>query len=166
MLVVRQQLLGHLRMTMSRLGPGQRCTEDGRVPLGDYPTLLQQEKHHIGGRRQIHHHVLQEGTQGLVLDPEARHEEPHDVGGDVGHCQQVCSDEEATLNTRDQKDKELSHSNQPNTSKSNDKKRKSDTSVANIERPRCNKEYWPRSRKFEGFLDEICIFHLHGKHKA
>jgi hypothetical protein len=70
------------------------------------------------------------------------------------------------LNTRDQKDKELSHSDQPNTSKSNDKKRKSDTSVANIECPRRNKEYWPRPREFEGFLDEICIFHLHGNHKT
>jgi hypothetical protein len=41
--------------------------------------------------------------------------------------------EEVTLDTRDQKkDKELGHSDQPNTSKNNDKKRKVDRSVANI----------------------------------
>jgi hypothetical protein len=42
--------------------------------------------------------------------------------------------EEATLDTRDQKkDKELGHSDQPNTTKNNDKKRKSDRSVAEVE---------------------------------
>jgi hypothetical protein len=42
--------------------------------------------------------------------------------------------EEVTLDTRDQKkDKELGHSDQPNTSKNNDKKRKSDRSVAEVE---------------------------------
>jgi hypothetical protein len=41
---------------------------------------------------------------------------------------------EATINTRDLKtDKELSHSDQPSTSKNNDKKRKSDCSVVNVE---------------------------------
>jgi hypothetical protein len=49
--------------------------------------------------------------------------------------------EEVTLDTRDQKkDKELGHSDQPNTSKNNDKKRKVDRSVANIGRPHRNKE--------------------------
>jgi hypothetical protein len=39
--------------------------------------------------------------------------------------------EEVTLDTRDQKkDKELSHSDQPSTSKINDKKRMSDCSIA------------------------------------
>jgi hypothetical protein len=42
--------------------------------------------------------------------------------------------EEATLDTRDQKkDKELGHSDQPNTSKNNDKKRKLDRSVVEVE---------------------------------
>jgi hypothetical protein len=42
--------------------------------------------------------------------------------------------EEATLDTRDQKkDKELGHSDQPNTTKNNDKMRKSDHSVAEVE---------------------------------
>jgi hypothetical protein len=69
--------------------------------------------------------------------------------------------EEETLDTRDQKkDKELGHSDQPNTSKNNDKKRKADRSVANMERPHRNKEYRPRLGEFESFLDWICIFTL------
>jgi activator of 2-hydroxyglutaryl-CoA dehydratase len=69
--------------------------------------------------------------------------------------------EEATLNNKDSKrDKESSQLDRPSTSKSNDKKRKLDRSVANVERSRCNKiEYQPRSRDFEGFLDMISIFH-------
>jgi hypothetical protein len=44
--------------------------------------------------------------------------------------------EEVTLETRDQKkDKELGHSDQPSTSKNNDKKRKLHNSIANVERP-------------------------------
>jgi hypothetical protein len=75
--------------------------------------------------------------------------------------------EEATLNTRDtKKDKEPGHSDQPSTSKSNDKNRKSDRSMANVERPCHNKEYWPRLGEFEGFLDQICIFHPQRKHKT
>jgi hypothetical protein len=80
--------------------------------------------------------------------------------------------EEVTLDNRDTNrdsntDKELSHSNRPSSSKSNDKKRKSGHSVANIERPCHNKtKYWPRSGEFEGFLDRICIFHPQGKHKT
>jgi hypothetical protein len=64
--------------------------------------------------------------------------------------------EEVTINTRDQKkDKELSHSDQPNTSKSNDKKRKSDHSMANVNRSRRNKEYRPWPGEYEGFLNQI-----------
>jgi hypothetical protein len=75
--------------------------------------------------------------------------------------------EEATLDTRDQKkDKELGHLEQPNTSKSHDKKRKADRSLANVERPRRNKEYRPRPGEFEGFLDRIYIFDPQGKHKT
>jgi hypothetical protein len=40
---------------------------------------------------------------------------------------------EVTLDTRDQKDKDLAHSDPPGTSKNNDKKRKADQSVANVE---------------------------------
>jgi hypothetical protein len=71
--------------------------------------------------------------------------------------------EEATLDNRDtnidsKMDKELSQSDRPSSSKSNDKKRKSGHSVANIERPCHNKtEYRPRLGEFEGFLDRICI---------
>jgi hypothetical protein len=68
--------------------------------------------------------------------------------------------EEATFVARDQKkDKELGHLDQSTTSKSHDKWRKADRSVANVEWPRCNKEYWPRPGEFKGFLDWICIFH-------
>jgi hypothetical protein len=74
--------------------------------------------------------------------------------------------EEAILDMRDQKkDKELGHSNQPSTSRSHNKKRKADRSVANVERLRRNKDYQPRPGEFEGFLDQICIFHPQGKHK-
>jgi hypothetical protein len=69
--------------------------------------------------------------------------------------------EEATLDTKEQKkDKELGPSNQPSSSKSHDKKRKADHSMANVEQPQCNKEYRPRPSEFKGFLDQICIFHL------
>jgi hypothetical protein len=91
--IVHQELPSHMHVTRSRLGPGKHCIEEGRVPPEVYPMLLQQEKYHLGGRRQIHHHV----------------------------------------NTRDQKkDKELGHLDQPSTSKSNDKKRKSDRSLTNL----------------------------------
>jgi uncharacterized membrane protein YcgQ (UPF0703/DUF1980 family) len=69
-------------------------------------------------------------------------------------------DEEVSIDIRDQKeDKELSHSDQPITSKSNNKKRNSDRYMANVERPHRNKEYRPRQGEFEGFLDRIYIFH-------
>jgi hypothetical protein len=61
--------------------------------------------------------------------------------------------EEVTLDTREQKDKGLGHSDQPSTSKINNKKRKSDYSIANAKRLCCNKEYYPRPGEFEGFLD-------------
>jgi hypothetical protein len=68
--------------------------------------------------------------------------------------------EEATFDTRDQKkDKELGHLDQATTSKSHDKRRKADRSVANVDWPRCNKKYWPMPGEFECFLDWICIFH-------
>jgi hypothetical protein len=67
--------------------------------------------------------------------------------------------EEATLDTRDQKkDKELDHSDQPSTLKSNYKKRKADHFVANVYRLRRNKEYWLRPGEFKSFLDRIYIF--------
>jgi hypothetical protein len=75
--------------------------------------------------------------------------------------------EEVTLDTRDQKkDKELGHSDQPNTSKNNDKKRKADRSVANMERPHRNKEYRPRPGEFESFFGLDLHFHPQGKHKT
>jgi hypothetical protein len=48
--VVYQQLPGHVRATRSRLGLGQLCTKEGRVPSGVYPVLLQQAKHYLGGQ--------------------------------------------------------------------------------------------------------------------
>jgi exonuclease III len=75
--------------------------------------------------------------------------------------------EEVTINTREQKkDKESGHSNQPSSSKGHDKKSRADRSMNNIERSCCNKEYRPRTGEFEGFLDQICIFHPQGKHKT
>jgi hypothetical protein len=76
-LVVHQQFLGHKRE--SQLGLGQCGAEEGRVPPGIYLALLQQEEHHLGGRQKINHNVIQEGTQGLVLDHQACHEESHNV---------------------------------------------------------------------------------------
>jgi hypothetical protein len=67
--------------------------------------------------------------------------------------------EEATLDTKEQKkDKELGHSDHPSISKSHDKKRKADRSVANVEWPCHNKEYQHRPGEFEGFLDRNYIF--------
>jgi DUF4097 and DUF4098 domain-containing protein YvlB len=67
--------------------------------------------------------------------------------------------EEATLDRRDQKKyKELDHSDQPNTSKSNDKKRKVNCSMTNVEQSRHYKEYQPRRGESEGFLDGSIFF--------
>jgi hypothetical protein len=76
--------------------------------------------------------------------------------------------EEATFDNKEAKrDKKPSHSDRPGTSRSNDKKRKPDRSVSNVERPLRNRtEYRPRSREFENFLDKIRIFHPQGKHKT
>jgi hypothetical protein len=79
--------------------------------------------------------------------------------------------EEATFDSRDpnrdsRKDKESAQSDRPSSSKGNDKNRKSDRSMANVEWKRCYKEFRPRPGKFEGFLDKICIFHPQGKHKT
>jgi hypothetical protein len=68
--------------------------------------------------------------------------------------------EEATLDTSElQKEKESGHSNQPSSSKGHDKKRKANRSMNNVEQLRHNKEYWPWSGEFKGFLDHIYIFH-------
>jgi hypothetical protein len=79
--------------------------------------------------------------------------------------------EKATFNNKDsnwnsRKDKEPGQSDWPSSSKGNDKKRKLDCSVAKIEQLRHNKEYRPWPGEFEGFLDRICIFQPHGKHKT
>jgi hypothetical protein len=58
------------------MGPSQHHLEEGRVTLRFHPALLLQEKHQPGGWQQIDCHVLQEGTQGLIIDPQAHHEEP------------------------------------------------------------------------------------------
>jgi hypothetical protein len=69
--------------------------------------------------------------------------------------------EEVTLDNKDtKKDKELSQSDQPNTYKNNDKKRKLNWCVANVEQQCHNSTmYRPRLGEFKGFLDRICIFH-------
>jgi hypothetical protein len=76
--------------------------------------------------------------------------------------------EEVTLDNREAKeDKKLSQSDQPDISKSNNKKRKHDRFVANVERSRHNRtKYRPWPREFEGLLYEMCIFHPQGKHKT
>jgi hypothetical protein len=57
-----------------------------------------------------------------------------DTRGDACHCQQVCPNQEGDLDNKEhKKDKKLSQSYQPNTSIGNDKKRKHDHSVANVE---------------------------------
>jgi hypothetical protein len=60
---------------------------------------------------------------------------------------------------------ELGHLDQSSTSKSNDKKRKSNLFVANVEWLHRNKEYRPRPGEFKDFLDRIYIPHQ-GKHKT
>jgi hypothetical protein len=75
--------------------------------------------------------------------------------------------EEATPNTKEQKnEKDSCHVDQSSLSKAHDKKRKVDHSVNVVERLRHNKEYWPKLREFEAFLDRIFIFHPMGKHKT
>jgi hypothetical protein len=75
---------------------------------------------------------------------------------------------EATLDNKDvKKDEEPSQLDRPSPSKNNDKKRKHNRSVANVERLWCNRtEYWLRLGEIKDFLDGICIFHPQGKHKT
>jgi hypothetical protein len=57
-----------------------------------------------------------------------------DTRGDACHCQQVCPNQEGDLDSKEhKKDKKLSQSYQPSTSIGNDKKRKHDHSIANVE---------------------------------
>jgi hypothetical protein len=56
------------------VGSSQCGVEERRVTSGVYSVLLQQEEHLPGGRLQVNHYVLQEGTRGLILDPQAHHE--------------------------------------------------------------------------------------------
>jgi hypothetical protein len=73
--------------------------------------------------------------------------------------------EEVTLDNREQ-NKELGHTDQPSSPKGHNKNRKADCSVNTVEWLRCHKDYRPKSGKFEGFLNHICIFHPQGKHKT
>jgi hypothetical protein len=66
--------------------------------------------------------------------------------------------EEATLDNREHK-KESGHANQPSSSKGHNKKRKVVCSVDAVDQPQHHKEYRPRLGEFEGFLDQIRIFH-------
>jgi hypothetical protein len=72
--------------------------------------------------------------------------------------------EEMTLNNRDaKKDKESSQSDRSDTSKNNDKMRKPDGSLVNVEQSQCNRtKYRPWLVEFEGFLERISIFHPRG----
>jgi hypothetical protein len=45
-LTVHQLLLCHVRTSGSQLGPSQHRLEEGRVPLGIHPAILQQWKCH------------------------------------------------------------------------------------------------------------------------
>jgi hypothetical protein len=78
--------------------------------------------------------------------------------------------EEVTLDTREQKEEESGHTDQPSSWKGHNKKRKVDHSINNVQQPRRNNEYRPRHRprpgEFKFFLDRICIFHPQGKHKT
>jgi hypothetical protein len=67
---------------------------------------------------------------------------------------------EASLDTKEKKkEKELGHSEQPISSKGQNKKGKANHSMNNMERLRCKKKCRPRSSEFEGCLDQISIFH-------
>jgi hypothetical protein len=113
-----------MRTLRSRLGPSQRCPEEGRVPLRVYPAFLQQEKYHPRGRQQVYHHVLQEDTQGLILDPQAHHEEPQDAEEILAISNKYALAEEATLNTREQKKEESGHVDQPSLSRAMTRRRR------------------------------------------
>jgi hypothetical protein len=52
--------------------------------------------------------------------------------------------EEVTLDTREQKEEESGHTDQPSSCKGHNQKRKVDHFINNVEQPRCNKEYRPR----------------------
>jgi hypothetical protein len=84
----------------------------------------------------------------------------------LGNANKYALMKEATLDTREAKKDKPSHMDWPGTSKSNDKKRKHDCSIANVEQPHHNRTgYWPRSGKYEhktkdcnrlqGFADKV-----------
>jgi hypothetical protein len=89
-----------------------------------YPAFLQQEKYHPRGRQQVYHHVLQEDTQGLILDPQAHHEEPQDAEEILAISNKYALAEEATLNTREQKKEESGHVDQPSLSRAMTRRRR------------------------------------------
>jgi hypothetical protein len=96
---------------------------------------MQQGEHHPGGRRQVYHHVLQEGSWGLILDLQAHQEEPRMSEEMLTITNKYALVEEATLDTREQKkEKESGHSDQHISSKGHDKKRKVGCSMNNMER--------------------------------
>jgi hypothetical protein len=152
-LAVYQQLLGHVRTTESRMGSGQCCTEEGRVPLevNDKSIIM----------------FFKKGLRDSYLIHKLTMKNPKTSEDKLAITNKCTLAKEATIYTKEQKrDKESGHSDQLDTSKSQDKRRKMDCSVVNIERPHCNKEYQPRLGEFEGFLDQIYIFQTQGKRKT
>jgi hypothetical protein len=149
------------------MAPGWRGTEERRIPSGVYSALLQQEEHYLRGWHEINHCVLQEQTQGLVLDPQAHHEESRTYEEMLAIMNKYALAEEVTLDTREQKKEyESGNSVQPGSYKSHNKKRKANFSVNNVEWPRHNKEYQPRPGEFDGFLDQIYILYPEGMQKT
>jgi hypothetical protein len=87
--------------------------------------------------------------KGLILDSQASLKNPRMPEVMMEITNKYALAEEATIDTKEQKkDKELGHLDQPNTSKSHDMKRKADGSMANVEWPCHNKEYWPSLGEF------------------
>jgi hypothetical protein len=149
------------------MGPSQHSIEEGRVP----PEFIQR----FCNKRNIILEVddksiimfFKKGPRDLSLICKLALKNPRTSEEILAIANKYALAKEATIDTKDQKkDKESGHSDQSDTSKSRDKKRKANHSMANVERPHHNKEYQPRPEEFESFLYRIYIFHPYGKHKT
>jgi hypothetical protein len=160
MSVVHQQLLGYLHTTRSRLGLAS-IVQKKRESLHEFIQ-------HFWNKRNIIPEVddksniifFKKGLRDSSLIRKLTMKNPRTSEEMLAITKKYALAKEVTQDNKySKKHKELGHSDQASTSKSNDKKRKSDRSMANVECSRHNKEYQPQLGEFEGLLNIICIYH-------
>jgi hypothetical protein len=144
------------------MGSSQYRSDGGRVPSGIHPAFLQ--KRNVIPKEVEKPIIMffKGGLKDSTLIRKLEMKNPRTLEEMLAITNKYALAEEATLETREsKKDQKLSYPDRPGTSKSNNKKRKYDHSVAIVERPRRNRtEYWPRPDEYNGFLDGILKLHI------